>query len=52
MTFLNCLDRLKLTKAEKSQRLAEKTKNAPKGGTLAGQVQKVQTVRKYAGKKK
>jgi len=44
--------RLKLTKAEKRQQLADKAKAAPKGGTLAGQVKKIRTARKYAGKKK
>jgi len=43
---------LKLTKAEKRLQLADKTKHAPKGGTLAGQMQKALTNKKYAGKKK
>lgn len=42
----------KLTKAEKREEKRQKAKNAPKGGTLAGQVQKVLTARKYARKKK
>jgi len=44
--------RLKLTKSEKREKLKQKAKKAPKGGTLAGQAQKVQTSRKYAKKKK
>lgn len=43
---------LKKTKAEKREEIRLKRKCAPKGGTLAGQLQKTQTCKKYAGKKK
>ena len=42
---------IKLTKAEKREEKHLKTKKAPKGGTLAGQIKKVQTSKKYAKKK-
>ena len=43
---------IKLTKAEKREKLRQKAKKAPKGGTLAGQARKVQIARKYAKKKR
>ena len=42
----------KLTKAEKREKLKQKAHSAPKGGTLAGQMEKVRTVKKYGKKKK
>ena len=44
--------RLKLTRAEKREKLAEKTKRAPKGAKLSDQIKKVATSRKYTGRKK
>jgi len=43
---------IKLTKAEKRQQLIDKAKRAPKGAKLSGQIKKVDTSRKYTGRKK
>ena len=40
----------KITKAEKREKIRQKAKFAPKGGTLAGQMQKMKTSRNYAKK--
>lgn len=45
------MDRKK-TKSEKREEIRKKTKCSPKGGTLAGQLQKTQTCKKYAKKKR
>jgi hypothetical protein len=43
---------LKKTKAEKREEIKLKRKCAPKGGTLAGQLQKSQTCKNYIKKTK
>lgn len=42
----------KLLKAEKREKISEKRKHAPKGGTLAGELKSLQTARFYAKKKR
>jgi len=41
----------KLLKAEKREKISEKRKNAPKGGTLAGELKRLETSKFYAKKK-
>lgn len=41
----------RLLKAEKRQKITEKRKNAPKGGTLAGELKSLQTSKFYEKKK-
>jgi len=43
--------RLTLTKAEKREAERLKRKNAPKGGTLAGELAKLKTAKFYAKRK-
>jgi len=43
---------MSITKAEKREKIREKAKNAPKGAKLAGQIQKIRTANKHAGKSK
>ncbi len=43
---------MKLTKQEKREKKRLKAKNSPKGATLAGQMNKTQTIKKHAGKSK
>ena len=42
----------KLIKAEKREKIKEKRKNAPKGGTLGGELKRLQTAKFYAHKNK
>jgi len=45
------MTKLKLTKAEKRETIQQKAKYAPKGGTLAGQMQKMRTSKNYLQRK-
>ena len=46
------MSKIQPTKAEKREKIRLKRKCAPRGGTLAGQLQKTQTCKKYSRKTK